>query len=104
MRRSLQLYLVIKDHKPVEPGQLPKTRPIVAANQSMCRHLAGILSDIIEGLANAMEDPLEAIRTEDTLAIVEEYNANILAGEFGDVDPVPHLHVDLGRRSRGSSD
>ena len=68
------MYLVIKDHKYIPPGDLPKTRPIVTGCQSMARHLAGFLSDIVEALADCMEDPLEAISTEDMLAVVEEYS------------------------------
>ena len=78
------LYLVIKGHKVVQPGQLPKTRPIVAACQSMTRHMAGLLSDLIEALADNMSNPLEVVSSEDLLAVIEEYNQQVQAGYFGD--------------------
>ena len=81
------MYLVVKDHKYTPPGELPKTRPIVTGCQSMARHLAGFLSDIVEALADCMVDPLEAISTEDMLAVVEEYNMKVLSGHWEGLDP-----------------
>ena len=44
--------LVIKDHKVGKEGCLQKTRPIGSGCKSICMQLAGILSDLIIGLAN----------------------------------------------------
>ena len=81
------MYLVVKDHKITVPGTLPKTRPIISGCKSMTKHLAGILSDIIEALAYCMRDPLEDISTEDMLAVVEDYNLKVLAGHWQDLNP-----------------
>ena len=82
------MYLVVTDHKTITPGDLPKTRPMVAGCKLMARHLAGFISDIVEALADCMKNPMEAISTEDMLAIVEDYNAKVLSGFWGeDFDP-----------------
>ena len=61
------MYLVVKDHKEVPEGDLPKTRPIVSGCRSMGVHLADLLSEVVEGLADKIEDKIEVISNEDML-------------------------------------
>ena len=39
--------LLLKDHKVVEPGALPKTRPVVAANRGLNVPLSDVISEIL---------------------------------------------------------
>ena len=41
------LWLLLKDHKKVNPGELPRTRPVSGGNKSMGVHLSNLLSDYI---------------------------------------------------------
>ena len=80
------LDFLIKDHKKVKPGELPKTRPVVGGNQAMGRHLSEILSEIVEALATLIDDSSEVISTEDMIAHIEEYNKMILSGDVNTED------------------
>ena len=71
------MYLVVKDHKEVKEGEIPKTRPIVFGCRPMGVHLSEALSDIIEGLASSLENSIEVISREDLLAVVNAYNASL---------------------------
>ena len=70
------MYLLAKDHKIREPGQLPATRPVVSGCSGMQLSLSNLLSDHLESLANSRENPIEVISTEDMLSRVNSYNEN----------------------------
>ena len=59
------LSLLIKDHKPVEPGELPKTRLVVGSQAGMNLHLNNLISEVLEPLANRVEGNIEVISSED---------------------------------------
>ena len=71
------LRLLIKDHKPIKPGQLPKTRPVVASQSSMNLHLNNILSEILEPLANNC-GVVDVVSLEEMLAEVDSVNRYLL--------------------------
>ena len=62
------MYLLAKDHKIREPGQLPATRPVVSGCSGMQLSLSNLISDHLESLANRRENPIEVISTEDLLS------------------------------------
>ena len=63
------LYLMFKDHK---EGR--KSRPVVTGCTSNTRGFSNCVSDLLESVNKANEDPYECISTEDKLARVERYN------------------------------
>ena len=63
------LYLMYKDHK---PGQ--KSRPVVTGCNSNTRGFSNCVSDLLESVNKANENPYETISTEDKLARVEQFN------------------------------
>ena len=69
--------LLVKDHKKVEAGKLPKSRPVVSACQGLGTSHSIICSEIIEPLADSLEDGLEVISTEDFISRVEEANLKL---------------------------
>ena len=69
------LYVLLKDHKPVVEGELPKTRPVCSSQQGLNYHLQNTLSDIIEPLAEEVEGSIEVGSTEDLLHEVDKLNA-----------------------------
>ena len=71
------LSLLIKDHKPVKQGELPKTRPVIASQASMNIHMNNLLSEIIEPIAN-ITGGAEKISTEDMLSEVDKVNNLLL--------------------------
>ena len=75
-----KLYLAYKDHKKEEE----KTRPIGTANTSNTRAFANCVSELLESVANGIEDPCEVISSEDMLHHVKEHNrkVKILKEEF----------------------
>ena len=46
------LSILVKDHKQVGQGELPKSRPVCSSGESMNLHLNNIVSEILEPLAN----------------------------------------------------
>ena len=64
------LYLLYKDHKgwTWEKGPVPPTRPVASGNRGMNMHLSEILSDILEPVADGVENTCEVISTEDMVA------------------------------------
>ena len=68
------MYLLVKDHKPTNPGELPATRPVCSGCNSMGVHLSNILSEIIDAIANSMKGSMEVISTEDLLYKIDEFN------------------------------
>ena len=65
-------YYMFKDHKEGE-----KYRPVVSGCCSNTLGLSGLLSDIIESLCLAVENPFEVISSEDLLANINEFNEEI---------------------------
>ena len=63
------LYLMYKDHK-----EGKKSRPVVTGCNSNSRGFSNSVSDLLESVNKANQDPYEALNTEDMLAKVEEYN------------------------------
>ena len=79
------LSLLLKDHKKVPEGEVFKTRPVVAANEGIGTSISNILSEIIEPLADSLEDKMEVISTEDFLYRVNECN-KLLQEQWTDKD------------------
>ena len=75
----------MKDHKPLQPNGLPKTRPICQASctcqQRISEHLCRILKSCFD--ANREEDT-EALSMEDMLSAVEDLNQQIREGLVDD--------------------
>ena len=65
-------YYMFKDHKEGE-----SYRPVVSGCCSNTLGLSGLLSDIIESLCLAMNDPFEVISSEDMLAEISEFNDKV---------------------------
>ena len=53
------MYLLVKDHKPLESRGLPKTGPVVARNIGYACGLSEQLSDIVEPAWHANKDIVE---------------------------------------------
>ena len=64
------LYLLYKDHKgrDLSKGPVPPTRPVASGNRGMNMNMSEILSDILEPIADGVEDSYEVISTEDMVA------------------------------------
>ena len=60
-----------KDHKPVEPDGLPKTRPLCGAHRTMNGELSEYLAKIVESAIMATGKSKESISTEDVLSSVD---------------------------------
>ena len=71
------MYLLVKDHKNVKPGELPPTRPVCSSCGSMGVHLSNILSEILDAIANNMKEKIEVLSTEDLLHKIDEYNKEV---------------------------
>ena len=83
------LYVLLKDHKPVVQGELPKTRPVCSSQQGLNYHLQNILSDVVEPLAEEVRGGIEVGSTEDLLHEVDQLNKwwmeNKIGEDLGDV-------------------
>ena len=64
------MYLLYKDHKgwDLSKGPVPPTRPVASGNRGMNMHLSELLSEVLEPVADGVEDTYEVISTEDMLA------------------------------------
>ena len=62
-------YYLYKDHKKVESW-----RPVVSGCSSNTLGLSNLLSEMIESVAKAVNDPFEVISSEDLLSRVEKFN------------------------------
>ena len=71
------LSLMVKDHKPCAPGELPKTRPVVSGSEGMDVHFGNIVSELLEAIAEARKTTIDVISTEDFINKFEEYNDDI---------------------------
>ena len=67
-------YLLLKDHKIINPGEIPKTRPVTSGFQGMGVGFSEILSDFLEAIADTKETPIEVISTEDFINRMEDFN------------------------------
>ena len=71
------LYLLLKDHKIVVPGDLPATRPVCSGCTGFDVHFSNILSEFLEAIANAMRNSIEVISSEDLISKINEYNEEL---------------------------
>ena len=62
-------YYLYKDHKKVESW-----RPVVSGCSSNTLGLSNLLSEMIESVANAVDNPFEVISSEDLLSRIENFN------------------------------
>ena len=62
-------YYLYKDHKKVESW-----KPVVSGCSSNTLGLSNLLSEMIESVANAVENPFEVISSEDLLSRIEKFN------------------------------
>ena len=63
-----------KTYKPLGPGGIPKSRPIVGASKGLTTALGELISDILEPLAKAEPDPRETQSTEELMRSIKEAN------------------------------
>ena len=63
------LYLMLKDHK-----EGNKTRPVVTGCNSNTRGFSNCVSDLLESVNKASEEPYETNSSEDMLARIQKYN------------------------------
>ena len=68
------MYLFLKDHKVVEDGNLPKTRPLVSGCSGLGVSLSNMMSDALEAVADMRKDPFAVVSGEDFLSRVNECN------------------------------
>ena len=68
---------MLKDHKVITPGQLPKTRPIVSSGAGMNCQLSNILSELLEPIAEMSTNSKEVISSEDLLSRVDKINKKL---------------------------
>ena len=80
------LSLLIKDHKPVAPGELPQTRPVVSGCDGMDVHFGNIVSEHLDAISEAEEQTIDVISTEDFLNKVDVYNDEQTVMNDGKVD------------------
>ena len=82
--------LLYKSHKKEEK----QTRPVVAANEGIGASISNLLSEILEPLADSLEDKIEVISTEDYLARVDQCNER-LSREWTEEDEVVCIGADI---------
>ena len=71
------LYCLVKDHKKMGPGGIPRTRPVVSGNMGANVHLNNLISDLIEPIAGILEETTEVISTEESLRIIDDTNKKL---------------------------
>ena len=82
------MYMLLKDHKPTKPGEIPKTRPVVSGCNGMGVHLSNHLSEIVDAVADCIEDKIEVISTEDFLSRAAKYNREVSKDDQHEVKKV----------------
>ena len=83
------MYLLVKDHKPINPGELPKTRPVCSGYNGMGIHFSNHLGEITDAIADCIEEKIEVISTEDFLSKAAKYNRELeQAGQRDDQQEV----------------
>jgi hypothetical protein len=70
------LYLVMKDHKPIQEGQNTPGRPICGATSCHNGQLSNILSIIVNAIADHYDTGTESDSTEDMIASINKFNNN----------------------------
>ena len=97
------LYLLIKDHKKTNPGELPKTRPVCDGTSGMDVHLSNHLSGYLEAMADMMEDKVEVNSSEDLMSRVDDYNEmveTVMAGSGLEEDDARYVKYKMYTRLR----
>ena len=82
--------LLVKDHKPVKPGQLPSTRPVIGISVTMVARLSKLIADVVKRLADCSAGSDEMKSREHLQAAIE-----ILNGDLKD-EAIDKLLTDLG--------
>ena len=88
--------LLIKDHKKVEEGDLPQTRPVVSGCEGLGVSISNIVSEFLEPLADSEEENFEIISSEDLLYRARICNEMIRKDwesrqEDGDLEEMPEI-------------
>ena len=68
------MYLLYKDHKKTELGDILKSRPVISSSSGMGIHLNNILSEYIEAIGDNIEGRIEVISGEELLNRVDRLN------------------------------
>jgi hypothetical protein len=63
------MYVLLKDHKKTR-----QTRPVVSGCDSNTAGMSHLVSELLEAVANSVEDPYEVVSAEDMLARIEDCN------------------------------
>ena len=87
------LSILVKDHKPIKPGESPKSRPVCASYASMNLHLNDILSKILEPLADR-RGGIEVVSSEEFLGEIYKVNHFLCKASF-DPECSPKLKKEL---------
>ena len=81
-------YILNKDHKQIELGTLPGSRLVVSNCRGMGEPLSTLLSNLVESLAQGLEDRFQVVSTEDLIAKFKDYNATVDKEEEEDGSPI----------------
>ena len=87
------MYLLVKDHKKVEDGELHSTRSVVSHIEGIRASMSTIVSEFLEPLADSLEDRMEVISTEDYQNRLIECNRR-LSQEWTEGEEVVHIGAD----------
>ena len=71
------LYLLLKDHKQVGEGELPKTRPVCSSQQGMNHQLSNLISEFLEPVAEASNISAKVASSEDLLSQLDKLNSKL---------------------------
>ena len=71
------LSILVKDHKSVGEGELPKSRPVCSSGESMELHLQNLISEVLEPVANN-NGGVKAMSSEDMLASIDRLNDHLI--------------------------
>ena len=71
------LSLLVKDHKPVKPGSLPSTRPVIGVAATMIARLSKLMSESVKRLADCVKGSDEMKSREHLQAVVDALNAGL---------------------------
>ena len=87
------MYVLVKDHKQVAQGELPKTRPVVAGCSSYNVGMSELLSELLEAVYKAKEDKVGVISSDDFLASLHILNKDLSKKNLKIYDPNNPAHV-----------
>ena len=68
------LYLTIKDHKPIKPGEFTKTRPVYASQSGMGVYLNILISYLLDPIEEKMKGVIETTSSEEMLHRIDRMN------------------------------